>query len=103
MKTDLRAIHLWNTQYNYWNTIGGSNSYYTYTNAKEPQHAILMKPAVLIVIKTGKGKYAKIEMLSYYKGNPDVTTATFADLDTRPEKQHFTFNFVLQPNGTNKF
>jgi len=86
--------------------IGGSNSYYTYTNATEPQHAVLMKPGVLIIVKTGKGKYAKIEMVSYYKGNPNVNTPDFANIPTRQErtpKQYYTFNYVIQPNGTNKF
>lgn len=83
--------------------IGGSNSYYTYTNATEPQHAVLMKPGMLIIIKTGKGKFAKLEMLSYYKGNPNTTTAEFADLATRAEKQHFTFNYVLQSDGSRNF
>ena len=86
--------------------IGGSNSYYTYTNANEPQHAVLMKPGTLIIVKTGKGKYAKIEMISYYKGNPSVTTAEFADIPTRQAKwpvKYYTFNYVLQPNGSNKF
>lgn len=83
--------------------IAGSNTYYTYTNANEPQHAVLMKPGVLFIIKTGKNKYAKLEMISYYKGNPNVTTSQFANLETRPEKQFFTFNYVLQPNGTTQF
>lgn len=83
--------------------ITGNNSYYTYTNANEPKHAVLMKPGVLILIKTSKGNYAKIEMISYYKGNPNVNTASFADLNSRPAKQHFTFNYVLQPNGSQQF
>lgn len=86
--------------------ITGSGSYYINTLYNVPQHAILMKPGVLIIVKTGKGKFAKIEMISYYKGNPDVTTADFADIATRGEKwpkQHYTFNYVLQSNGTTKF
>jgi len=95
---------------NYSNSnIGGSGSYYTYTNTTEPQHAVLMKPGVLLIVKTGKGKYAKIEMISYYKGNPDVTTADFADWKAGGIRQttwpvkYYTFNYVIQSDGTNKF
>lgn len=86
--------------------ITGNNTYYVNTLYNAPQHAILMKPGVLILVKTSKGNYAKLEMVSYYKGNPNVTTADFADIPTRGEKwpkQHYTFNYVLQSNGTNKF
>lgn len=87
--------------------ITGNGSYYTNTTSQTvPNHAILMKPGILIVVKTGKGEYAKIEMIGYYKGNPDITTTDFADIPTRNEKwpkQHYTFNYVLQSDGTNKF
>lgn len=86
--------------------ITGSGSYYINTLYNEPQHAILMKPGVLILVKTTKGNFVKMEMISYYKGNPDITTADFADIPTRGEKwpkQHYTFNYVLQSDGTNKF
>lgn len=92
--------------------IGGSNSYYTYTNNDEPLHTVLMKPGVLIIVKTGKGNYAKIEMISYYKGNPtaaDMATEEFADYGEGSQRQekwplkHYTFNYVLQSDGSNKF
>jgi len=91
-------------------SIGGSDregnpSYYTYTGQNTvPLHAILMKPGRLIIVKTGKGKYAKIEMISYYKGNPKTDTPEFADYEkTRPADKHYTFKYVLQPNGSNTF
>ena len=92
--------------------IAGSKSYYTYTNNNEPKHTILMKPGVLIIVKTGKGKYAKLEMISYYKGNPsaaDMATADFADYGDGGKRQlkwplrHYTFNYVLQTDGSTKF
>ncbi|MFD2553604.1 HmuY family protein [Sphingobacterium tabacisoli] len=86
--------------------ITGNNTYYVNTLYNAPQHAILMKPGVLILVKTSKGNYVKLEMLSYYKGSPNVKTPDFADIPTRGEKwpkQHYTFNYVLQSNGTNKF
>lgn len=92
--------------------IGGSNSYYTYTNNNEPKHTVLMKPGVLILVKTSKGKYAKIEMISYYKGNPtatDMASEAFADYGEGSQRQekwplrHYTFNYICQSDGTNKF
>ncbi len=74
--------------------------WYNYTNTTAPQHAILMVPGKIFVIKTSSGNYAKLEMQSYYKGNPDTTTPTFADLSTRPASRYYTFRFAYQANGT---
>jgi hypothetical protein len=74
--------------------------WYTYTATTAPQHAILMVPGKIIVVKTSVGNYAKIEMKSYYKGNPDTTTPAFADLTTRPASRIYTFRFAYQGNGT---
>ncbi|PWK79143.1 heme-binding HmuY-like protein [Mucilaginibacter oryzae] len=74
--------------------------WYTYTATTAPQHAILMVPGKIIVVKTSAGNYAKIEMKSYYKGNPDTTTPAFADLTTRPASRFYTFRYSYQANGT---
>jgi len=89
----------------YLESIKGLGTIYTYTGQDtEPKHAVLVTPGRLIIVKTGKGKYAKIEMISYYKGNPKTDTPEFADYQkTRPAGSYHTFNYVLQPNGTNKF
>ncbi|MFD0793843.1 HmuY family protein [Mucilaginibacter litoreus] len=81
------------------NAISG---WYTYTATTEPQHAILPVPGKIIVIKTSSGNYAKLEMLSYYKGNPNTTTADFADLTKRPASRWYTFRFAYQANGSTK-
>ncbi|QPH40321.1 HmuY family protein [Pedobacter endophyticus] len=75
---------------------------YTSTDAK-PNHAILPIAGKIIIVKTTDGKYAKVEMISYYKGNPDTSTADFADYMTpgkRPASQYYTFNYVYQPDGS---
>ncbi|WP_184548810.1 HmuY family protein [Mucilaginibacter sp. FT3.2] len=77
--------------------------WYTYTATTEPQHAILTVPGKILVIKTSTGSYAKVEILSYYKGNPNTTTATFADLTTRPASKFYTFRFAYQGDGTTSF
>jgi hypothetical protein len=76
--------------------------WYTYTALTAPQHAILATPGKILVVKTSSGNYAKIEMKSYYKGNPDTTTPAFADLTTRPASRYYTFRFAYQANGTTK-
>jgi hypothetical protein len=78
--------------------------WYTYTGPTgTPAHAILTEPGKVIMLKTGDGKYAKVEILSYYQGNPDTSTEAFANLDTRPEGRYFTFRYVVQPDGSNSF
>lgn len=66
------------------------NGWYTYSGP--PNHLITPTAGKVIVIKTHDGKYAKVEILSYYKdapGNPDA----FVD-----ESRYYTFNYIYQPN-----
>jgi hypothetical protein len=82
----------------------GSGGWYTYTGTTAtPNHAILPIAGKILVIKTADNKYVKLEIISYYKGNPDTTTATFADLATRPASRYYTFRFIYQPDGTTNF
>lgn len=84
--------------------IAGS-AWYSYTGEAPtgPKHAILPIAGKVILMKTAAGKYAKMEILSYYKGNPNTTTAEFADLVTRPESRYYTFRFMYQPDGSINF
>ena len=82
---------------------GSGNGWYTYTAMTEPQHAILPIPGVVIVLKTGEGNYVKVEIISYYEGNPDTSTDEFADLSTRPSSQYYTFQYAVQTNGGIEF
>lgn len=78
--------------------------WYLYTNTNSvPNHAVLPVPGKIIVIKTKDGKYAKLEMKSYYKGNPDTTTPTFADFANRENtspSRYYTFRFAYQADGS---
>ncbi|TAE39063.1 MAG: hypothetical protein EAY66_02740 [Sphingobacteriales bacterium] len=76
--------------------------WYTYTGPGVPPHAILVVPGKIVVLKTAENKYAKLEMLSYYKGNPNPTSAAFTDMATRTPSRYYTFRYVLQPNGSTK-
>ena len=82
---------------------GSDNGWYHYTFLDNPQHAMLPIPGKINVMRMTDGKYAKLEILSYYKGNPDTSTPEFANLMTRPAERYYTINYVVQMNGTRKF
>ncbi len=65
---------------------GSGNGWYTY--AGPPTHLISPTPGKILVFKTRDGKYAKVEILSYYK-------------DTNPanDSKYYSFNYVYQPNA----
>ncbi|MCX8491814.1 MAG: HmuY family protein [Cyclobacteriaceae bacterium] len=54
-------------------------------------------PRRVILIRTADGRYAKMEILSFHKGAPNVVN-TFVDLD-----RHYTFKYIYQPGSTNSF
>ncbi len=64
---------------------GSGNGWYTY--AGPPTHLISPTPGKILVFKTRDGKYAKVEILSYYK-----------DLDPSSDSRYYTFNYLYQPN-----
>ena len=69
---------------------GSNNGWYSY--AGPPSHLITPLVGKILVFKTTEGKYAKMEILSYYKdapAEPDAFTH---------ESRYFTFNYVYQPN-----
>lgn len=71
-------------------TTGSGNGWYTYNSSTNIISPIAGK---ILVVKTHDGKYAKMEIISYYKdapANPDATSLT----------RYFTFKYVYQPNGT---
>ncbi len=76
---------------------GSGNGWYTYNPAN---NSISPTPGKVIVIRTRDGKYAKIEILSYYKDAPEDITLDIATNDAR----YYTFNYTYQPNeGTTTF
>lgn len=54
-------------------------------------------PGKIIVFRTTEAKYAKLEILSYYKNAPASPNA-FKDLP-----RYFTFRYVYQENGSKSF
>lgn len=51
----------------------------------------------VILVRTNDNRYAKLEILSYYKGAP-ATVNNLTDLD-----RYYTFRYVYQPNDTRSF
>ena len=53
-------------------------------------------PGRTIVLTTGEGRYAKLRILSYYEGHPAAPT-------TETPGRYYTFEYVLQPDGSRRF
>ena len=51
----------------------------------------------ILVIRTGDGKFAKVEILSYYKDAPNPSTITFMT-----PSRHYTFRYMYQEDGSKK-
>lgn len=73
--------------------IGSGNGWYNYNFAT---NIITPIPGNVIVVRTATGKYAKVEILSYYKDAPATPTA--ADVP-----RYYTFRFIYQPDGSKRF
>jgi hypothetical protein len=70
---------------------GSGNGWYNYNATSNLITPIAGK---IFVVKTHDGKYAKMEIISYYKDAPSNPSST-------TEARYYTFRYVYQPNGTN--
>ncbi|HNV28751.1 MAG TPA: HmuY family protein [Cyclobacteriaceae bacterium] len=72
---------------------GSGQGWYTYDGVN-----MVNKPTAgkIIVVKTSEGRYAKMEILSYYKDAP--ANPTFNNT-----ARYYTFRYVYQPNETTSF
>jgi hypothetical protein len=80
-------------------TSGSNRGWYLYT----PQtNLVTPLPGRVLVIRTATGKYAKIEILNYYKGG---TTPAATDPDDVKifTQRYYTFKFAYQADGTTNF
>ncbi|MCY4419592.1 MAG: HmuY family protein [Cytophagales bacterium] len=68
---------------------GSGNGWYSY--AGPPTHVISAIAGKVLVIRTRDEKYAKVEILSYYKDAPETP-------DQSSESPYYTFRYVYQPN-----
>jgi hypothetical protein len=80
-------------------TTGSGKGWYTYDGLNN-----LITPLAgrVLVIKTASGKYAKMEITSYYKGGVTLP-ASATDADKLNKQRYYTFRFAYQPNGTKTF
>jgi hypothetical protein len=72
---------------------GSGNGWYSYDFMN---NYIAPIPGVVLIIKTGDGKYAKVEILSYYK---DQNPQPFPN---PTNFRYYTFRFTYQPDGSRK-
>lgn len=70
--------------------IGSNNGWYLYNGAT---NTISPKPGVILVIRTANGKYAKVEILNYYKDSP-------ATPDTSSIPRYYKFKYFYQADGS---
>ena len=79
--------------------LGSGKAWYTYDGL-----TTLVSPIAgrVLVIRTANGKYAKIEILNYYKGGV-TPAATASDNVKMKDQRYYTFRYSYQPNGTKSF
>ncbi|KEO72142.1 HmuY family protein [Anditalea andensis] len=75
---------------------GSGNGWYNYNSSS---HIISPVPGRILLVKTNGGKYAKVEILSYYKDNPPISEVNAM---TTPGS-YYTFQYILQPDGSKSF
>lgn len=72
---------------------GSGQGWYTYDGAAQVNRPTAGK---VIVVKTSEGRYAKMEIISYYKDAPaNPTSSNIA--------RYYSFRYVYQPNDTRLF
>lgn len=80
-------------------TSGSNKGWYLYV----PQtNLVTPLPGRVLVIRTATGKYAKVEILNYYKGGT-TPAATDPDAVKIYTQRYYTFKFAYQANGTTNF
>ena len=69
---------------------GAGNGWYNYN---QTNNIISPIPGKVFVVRTGDGKYAKMEILSYYQGAPAAPDANSAS-------RYYTFRYIYQSDGS---
>jgi hypothetical protein len=78
---------------------GSGNGWYSYNGATQIVTPI---PGRVFLVRTATGKYAKVEILNYYKGGVTLS-ATATDEEKLKKQRYYTFRFTYQPNGSTTF
>ena len=74
---------------------GSGNGWYNYNMTT---HVVSPQPGKILIVKTNAGNYVKMEILSYYQDNPPLN-----EVDLTTPSAYYTFQYVLQPNGSKQF
>lgn len=72
---------------------GSGKGWYNYNGANNTITPIAGK---FLIIRTGDERYAKMEIISYYKDAPATVSSAIAD-------RYYTFRYVYQGDGTKNF
>jgi len=80
-------------------TTGSGKGWYTYD-----QLTSLITPLAgrVLAIRTASGKYAKLEITSYYKGGVTLPVSA-SDLEKLTKQRYYTFRYTYQSNGSKTF
>ncbi|MGR3812117.1 HmuY family protein [Jiulongibacter sp. NS-SX5] len=93
--TEVPASLVWSTDSETAKAIptGSGNGWYSYNPTN---HQITPLAGKVIFVKDSDGNYAKVEILSYYKGAPATPGADAVG-------RYYTFRYAYQPDGTTSF
>ncbi len=76
---------------------GSGNGWYTSTAASQTNPSVITATAgKVILVRTADGKFAKVEMLSYYKGAP------VSPNPLRDAARYYTFRYIYQADGSKR-
>ena len=78
---------------------GSGKGWYNYDG---PNNLITPIAGRTLIVRTASGKYAKVEILNYYKGGFTLPT-TATDIDKSYKSRYFTFRYTFQSNGSKTF
>ena len=73
---------------------GSGNGWYNYNGQL---NLITPIPGRVLVIRTADGRYAKVRILSYYRGAPETPDPT------QDTSRYYSFEYVFQPDGSRTF
>lgn len=79
--------------------FGSNRGWYVYNPIA---NLVTPLPGRVLVIRTATGKFAKIEILNYYRGGV-TPPATASDAIKLSEQRYYTFRYAFQANGSKAF
>jgi hypothetical protein len=80
-------------------TKGSGKGWYNYDG---PNNLVTAIPGRVLVIKTASGKYAKVEILNYYKGGL-TPSSTASDSTKSYGSRFYKFRYTYQADGSKNF